>query len=120
MRKSGPDPVDQRLGPYRNRVARLLDEGALAGYAHLEMEVWWQVEGAFWRRRWTNGRELPHWHVALRDAEGKWTYSDAVGDDVDETLRELAASQFDWYTGTYTLEWLDGVDAEAVAREHFT
>ncbi|MEV4159805.1 hypothetical protein [Nonomuraea dietziae] len=119
MRKSGPDPVDQRFDPYRNRVARLLREGALAGYAHLEIEAWWQVEGPFWRPRWTNGRELPHWHVALRDEEGKWIYSDVVEDDVDEALRELAASQLDWDTGTYTLEWLGGVDAETVAREYF-
>ncbi|MGP3920712.1 hypothetical protein [Nonomuraea sp. 10N515B] len=71
-----------------------------------------------------NGRELPHWHVVTRKADGSWEYEDTISfamspEELDQELAELESGYCDWRGGLLRMEWLDGDEAKSIMNEHF-
>jgi hypothetical protein len=107
-------PADPRLDVYRSRYAKVFDDDEDCGFLATFVQTWWTAEGPWWRRRWTNPRQLPHWiwadGVKLRD-------DGVVGqEDLDREFVDWDRGRFA-YQGRYLrLEWLTGPEADAVRR----
>jgi hypothetical protein len=115
-----PDPAglaDRRLDVYRSRYARVVDDGVAHGYLGTFVQTWWTRQGPWWRRRWTNPRELPHW-LWVTDA-GLVDDGVVLEEHLDQELADWNASRFA-YQGRYLrLHWLNDPEASAVRREYF-
>lgn len=95
--RAGPDDLDPRLAPFRERGGRLFgDDGTLVAEVYLQPEVWWTGGGWLWWRKRPEPVEVVNAYVI--DAQGsitdEYTYP-------SETLDEAVAK---WSTGTFELD----------------
>ncbi|MFB9323656.1 hypothetical protein [Cryptosporangium minutisporangium] len=113
-----PDgPSDPRLDVYRSRYAEVFDGGEARGYLATWVQTWWTPQGPWWRRRWTDPRELVVW---MWVADGALVDDGVIGRErLDEELANWSRNRFA-YRGRYLrLKWLSGAEAAVVRREQF-
>lgn len=112
-----PAQADRRLDVYRNRYAKVFDGDEPQGFLWTFVETWWTREGPWWRRRWTNPTELPHW-IWVDEREFR---DDGVVDrhDLGRELADWGRGEFMYRGRRLRLIWLSDPDAEAVRRSYF-
>ena len=112
---AGPDDLDPRLDPFRERGGRLLgDDGALLAEVYLQPEVWWTGGGWLW---WTSrARPVEVVNAYVIDAQGDIT------DEYTYPVEALDEAVARWSTGTFELDedqflqvvWLDDEESAAL------
>jgi hypothetical protein len=109
-----PDP---RLDPYRDRAARLMDGGSVAGYVLVETDYRAELEGgALWGRRWARPVELAIVLTKLGDAEPRTAGVDPADFDLFD---RWARAGYDDNGRILQVVWLDETESARVHDEVF-
>ncbi len=109
-REPAPHP-DPRLDRYRRAAARLYDGEILAGHMLTRVNVWWAVQGPWWRRREVDPQERVEWFLEF-EAGFDLAHPDGWDDGVDVDPAELDQDCFLWRGRRLRVVWLDGGEAE--------
>jgi len=111
-------PVDDRLDPYRNRVAILARAGHLVGYLLVLTEVVSEPSGVRRSRRQTACREAASAYVNFQDGS-RHVDSRLAGPRLEAELESWARSELQLAVELLDLRWLGPTESAKVARQQF-
>jgi hypothetical protein len=109
--------VDERLDPYRNRVAILARAGHLVGYLLVLTEVS-EPGGVRRSRRQAASQEAASAYVQFRDGS-RHVDSRLAGRRLDAELESWARSELQLAGELLDLRWLGPTESAKVARQQF-
>lgn len=119
--------ADERFSGMNGAVAEMRLADAPAGYVMMTVQQWATPEGHFWRRRFTDARDLPDMHFAFRDPETDvqraYEFTTWYAHDVAEAsalYEECVIDQrLEWESQTYDLRWLDAATSARLRSDLF-
>src|SRR5437879_1433723 len=109
-RREPPPSPDEALDAYRAGVARVYDGDTLVGHLLTRVDVWWETEGPWWRRRHASPTEKIDWLLSFdQDYKGRHPDGWDQGVPIDGgDLADLEADRFTYRGRIFRLEWLQG------------
>lgn len=116
-RREPPQRPDPQLDRYRKAAARLYDGDTLAAHLFTRVNVWWTVEGPWWRRREGNPQERVEWFLDFQP-DFDLAHPDGWDDGVDADAAELDDGRFIYGGRTLRVAWLSGPEADQQLALH--
>jgi hypothetical protein len=104
-----PQP-DSHLDRYRKAAARLYDGEQLAAHLLTRVDVWWRIQGPWWRRRHVDPQERVAWLLNFQ-AGFELAHPDGWDDGIDADVPDLDQDLFSYRGRVLRIVWLDGAEA---------
>ena len=83
----------------------------LAAHLLTRVDVWWTIEGPWWRRRHVNPQERIEWLLDFQPGFDL-AHVDGWDDGIDGDAAELDDGRFTYVGRTVRVAWLSGPEAE--------
>lgn len=110
VRTPAPQP-DPSLNRYRKSAARLYDGEHCVAHLLTRVNVWWTVEGPWWRRRHVDPQERVEWHLDFEPGID-FAHADGWDDGIEADVPDLDQGRFVYRGRSLRVVWLDGKEAE--------